>query len=638
MQTPHLAFTVTARALLLLAVATPPLARASTPTDSIEASRAYLTREMDRYHDHFGVYEDVSSPDNHFHVYAKLPGADAPVALNGSWTSTRHSGATAMRCELLPGGTGGYYFLAGVLAPPDTTPQPNFGTWPDAGYDGDLTAAVSLSFWVKGASGGEVIDFFLAGVGRNPATGTPTVAFPDSSPRWPPLGTLYTLSAEWTQITIPVAGRDLSHVIGGFGWYASAAHNPGGAVFYLDDIRYELSGAGGAARLEKPRFIRSYFTHPVQSLPEPVNAFDLALRNVAFTYDNALATLAFLAHGSADSVRRARLIGDAFVCAAAHDRSFNGDRLRSAYAAGDLVVPPGWRPNGRAGTVIIPGYWDEVLQQFLEVAQQDVDTGNNAWAVVALLALWTRTGHQPYRDTALAIAGGFIESQHNTSGTYQGYLGGLDNPESGVPVQRPYASSEHNIDVYAAFTRLFQITGDAAWATRAQHARTFVLAMWDTPLGCYRPGTLNPETINTTYDQLALDVQPWSLLAQLNPGGRDAQVLDCALARHALTSDGFSGFDFNTDVDGVWFEGTGQMATALAVGGRVATADFYRSELRRVHGNPPLGKLLGHLAASHDGVTTGFSLLYHRRLHLGATSWNVFGQLGANPYYQPVVP
>ncbi len=101
------------------------------------------------------------------------------------------------------------------------------------------------------------------------------------------------------------------------------------------------------------------------------------LRNTAFTYDNTLGLLAFLADGSADSLRRAKLIGDAFVYASQHDRTFNDGRLRSDYAAGDIVLPPGWTPNGRLGTVPIPGFFDEKQQKFFEVEQGAVDTGNN---------------------------------------------------------------------------------------------------------------------------------------------------------------------------------------------------------------------------------------------------------------------
>jgi len=47
-----------------------------------------------------------------------------------------------------------------------------------------------------------------------------------------------TLSTAWQQVTIPLAGMDLTHIIGGFGWVASAQDNSHGAIFYLDDIGY----------------------------------------------------------------------------------------------------------------------------------------------------------------------------------------------------------------------------------------------------------------------------------------------------------------------------------------------------------------------------------------------------------------
>jgi hypothetical protein len=47
----------------------------------------------------------------------------------------------------------------------------------------------------------------------------------------------------------------------------------------------------------------------------------------------------------------------------------------------------------------------------------------------------------------------------------------------------------------------------------------------------------------------------------------------------------------------------------------------------------PAGNGLGIVAAARDAVTSGFGFKLFRRLHIGATSWNVFGQLGFNPYY-----
>lgn len=54
--------------------------------------------------------------------------------------------------------------------------------------------------------------------------------------------------------------------------------------------------------------------------------------------------------------RRARLIADAFVYAAEHDRRFDDGRLRSTYSAGDIALPPGWMPNNRAGTAPVAAF------------------------------------------------------------------------------------------------------------------------------------------------------------------------------------------------------------------------------------------------------------------------------------------
>ncbi|KKL78106.1 hypothetical protein LCGC14_2028150, partial [marine sediment metagenome] len=41
-----------------------------------------------------------------------------------------------------------------------------------------------------------------------------------------------------------------------------------------------------------------------------------------------------------------------------NDRYFTDGRLRNAYQGGDLVLFPGWRPNGKDNTVRMPGWWD----------------------------------------------------------------------------------------------------------------------------------------------------------------------------------------------------------------------------------------------------------------------------------------
>ena len=75
---------------------------------------------------------------------------------------------------------------------------------------------------------------------------------------------------------------------------ADSTHNPDGAVFFLDDIQFELSASARAKRLDQPRFLRSYTTLPLQ--PDPFDAvkdgdLDFVLRNLAFTYDKTIEVL-----------------------------------------------------------------------------------------------------------------------------------------------------------------------------------------------------------------------------------------------------------------------------------------------------------------------------------------------------------
>ena len=614
--------------------------------DSIE----YLRRVQDQFHDRIPVYQDVSSAGNRFVSYAKFPDSNAAVSMDGSWTDTVHGDATAIRAEfqdVIGANFGGFYFLNGVLSDTATSPVPNFGTVDNAGVN--LDGVVSLTFWARGETGGEQIEFFLAGVGRDSVTGAPTQPFPGSSPRHPAQGTLTQLTAQWTQYSIDVSALDSSYVLGGFGWVASDAFNPGGAVFYIDDIEYGLSDAAREARLNQPRFLTSFST--LSNQPDPAvcaatPGFDLALRNMAFSYDNALAILAFLANGSPDGIRRARLIADAFVHAASHDRFLNSSSfsgaIRSGYMAGDLALPPGWTPGGVEEAVALPGYFCEQPQLFFETAQESLDVGNNAWVMIALLATYEVTNEPTYLNAATAM-GNFIRTFRNGTGTFQGFQGGIDNFENDVahptdpPTNRPWASGEHNLDIVAGFSTAGVVTNDASWANDVAHARALVDALWDPAIGCYLAGTHDPETLNMDVGQLPLDVQSWAALAIPGVFAIHPELLACPETHHATTDAGFTGFDFNDDVDGVWFEGTAQMAAAHAMANDEQKIATYNSELERAQKTPPYGDGFGTVAATHDALSTGFGFEYFRRLHIAVAAWNVFSQRPFNPYYQDIL-
>lgn len=112
-------------------------------------------------------------------------------------------------------------------------PDGNWGVRKDAGYN--LDNATSLHFWARGDKGGEQITFLMGGIWGQ---------YPDS--QQPALSTdVITLTTEWTEYTLDLRGRDLSRVIGGFGFVTDRCLNPEPITFYLDNIYYVLSGDPG---------------------------------------------------------------------------------------------------------------------------------------------------------------------------------------------------------------------------------------------------------------------------------------------------------------------------------------------------------------------------------------------------------
>jgi len=94
----------------------------------------------------------------------------------------------------------------------------------DGGFD--LTGAATLSFWVRGARGGEKVKFGYGLLGRDKA-------FYDTDKDEVEV----TLTSAWKQVTLPLKGKDLSRIKSGFYWTLAGQGKP--LTFYLDDIVYD---------------------------------------------------------------------------------------------------------------------------------------------------------------------------------------------------------------------------------------------------------------------------------------------------------------------------------------------------------------------------------------------------------------
>jgi hypothetical protein len=457
------------------------------------------------------------------------------------------------------------------------------------------------------------------------------------------------------------------------------------ALIRLNFKRISLSAAGllFVLTMGLPAHVAAQSTttfrhHPVNFLNQMLNAYQTGttlrlvqsyadqegLGTTAFTYDNALVILAYLAAetGSGTHLAFARLLGDSLLYAQDHDPYHDG-RLRKAYWVAPFTLPYAnndsyfIRKDGNVNLVGAPWYF------------VDSAVGDMAWAGIALAQLYARTGDTRYLNGAVRLGDWIFNNTYDTRGA-GGYIFGLNNDNQKVLVK----SSEHNIDVYALFSNLLApLTHQLVWDTRGAHALNFLKAMWNPDKGLFYTGT-DPSGVTIAYSPLPEDPQSWSYLALWDPNY--ARTLDWAKTNLAVTDSptspnasftgdiDFSGVTFSDvskratmpaqptdgqpDPDAVWFEGTAQLALALWERDVGPGPDFlsdrttawdYLEQIKRAQdalGNNQTvgGKTLlrGGVVAASSVLNSGFGFSYNPRLHIGATAWYLMAAYNFNPY------
>ncbi len=547
----------------------------------------YLDLLFWQYHKHFYVYRNADSGGNHF-IPSGWMGDVNDITFEADCSENPHSPPTCIRITYIPKGIKGW---AGIFW---QYPENNWGS--KRGLD--LSGAKRLIFWARGEKGGEKAEFKIGlGMGKDLSYSISTG--------------IITLSKNWKKYVIPLNGVDLRNLIGGFCWVTNTVANPKGATIYLDDIQFDLR------RDNTLRFLQSYEITSSEK--------DIPLRNTAFLYDNALALIAYIERGSAEDLKKAKLIADSFVYAQSHDRYFKDGRLRNAYQSGDLIDPlTGWAR--------LPGWWDKKKKKWFEDKYQvSTHTGNLAWTIIALLDAYEIFQEHKYIEAALGLAR-WIEKNCKDNRGKGGYTGGFEGWRD-KQKKILWKSTEHNLDVYVAFERLYQITKNKKWHNLALHAKRFVLSMWNQKQGHFWAGTLQ-DGITVNKSSIPVDIQAWAILALRDKSFSSAlwwAEKNCFVKRCPVC--GAVGFDFNNDRDGVWYEGTAQVALGFLFTGEREKYNNLVKLLKKAQLNS--GAIP---AACHDGVSTGFGWKYYKRAHLGATCWFLFALKGFNPYWNSYIP
>lgn len=594
-----------------------------TSEQSISAAFEFLYRQMDLLHRELIIYDEPY----YAAFFPSYIGDTKAIDVNAAYQGEFVSGKNSFRINYQPERQNKTGEFSIVFLYPD-------GNW--GKHKGrNLQGATTLRFWAKSEKQ-VAVNFKIGGLNRgvNQHSNTP---LKDS---FGPVETGFIrLHPKWTQYEIPLRNNDLSSVIAGFIFTLEGGRNSANNPIYLDKITIDLD------KTEQPRFVQSFYPtgYPTPGAP-----------NIAHTYDQALVLLAFLARGTDEDLRRSKLIADAMLLAQKNDRDYHDGRLRNGYASGELL-------DELRHTTRFPGKYikdkvcvnsEDQLNKKSGCYEEDSyalgnDTGNNAWAALALVQFYHIVKNRPnlldrdpdtYLHAAIKIAKWIVDEHKAKEG---GYFGGYEI-EDGQWIQSRWRSAEHNIDLIALFRHLayaqkaIDPMKSAAWNKEEKHAQDFVKSIRSMDNNnLVHLWTGKNECGETNKSPIPLDVQTWGILAL--DSSYYGPILDWALANCREQNKTYL-FDFNcNDGDGTWWEGTAQMTLALKYVKRYQEAEQHMNELRmgQILSGDPLGAFP---AASIPQLTTGFikewgTWIYTNEPHIGATAWFLFAALGKNPYY-----
>lgn len=203
-------------------------------------------------------------------------------------------------------------------------------------------------------------------------------------------------------------------------------------------------------------------------------SYDMPGDKTTWTYDQAIAIMAFLAVGD---VSTAQLCADSML--KIRDEEFNV-----------------WADSYNVCT-------SEVLAKPMAV-------GPNAWMGMALLQLYEVTKKQKYLSASEYI-GNFVLLMQSQTGPAKGSVsGGYDENRDLFP----WTSTEHNVDSVAFLITLAEHTNNKSYQTAAIEIVTWLdRAMWDKELKCYYPGYEDNRKALLSHFPERLDSQTWSILA-----------------------------------------------------------------------------------------------------------------------------
>ena len=504
---------------------------------------------------------------------------------------------------------------------------------------------------------------------------------------------------EWTEMSLPIPESiDSTNIHRLFTIVTNDLNAPNGGTILLDNIRLEPVPINQSEMLSFPISTQTFGVIPFKeagsgrvTIPS-----DQAVRNLTTTYESALAIIALLNRGNQQDVDDAHLIADTFLYALEHDNSGdplptgpNGNvGLHNGYISGDIALFNGQGEGaGRKGEIRLSGFSASANlcgPSGFCLLLDGATGGNNAFAILALLAVYNESNDSKYLDGARTIANWIKENLRDTTNTgFGGYF--LGYPDAGeIPKLLITGKSvENNADIFVAFHALSKIENELGdidkaneWTNLANEAGDFVMEMFDPDIGHFHAGTVpvgtepspgikpdgtikGNEAINTFE---FLDADTFTTLAMAWASRYKDQIdwrkpvlyaLDNFTRIITVNDDDFEGFNIEKTTsagpDGIAWEFTAQVVVTMLLVDSIYEElrfkddiAFYLNQIQKAQRDAPFGDGLGIVASTLlDGdqlapidqcLSTPFQCI-PERVGLAATTWAIFAEMNINPLF-----
>jgi hypothetical protein len=297
------------------------------------------------------------------------------------------------------------------------------------------------------------------------------------------------------------------------------------------------------------------------------------LRDVCFTYDQAVAAIAFMIKGD---TKRTQSILDRL-----QDLQNSSGSWYTAYHCNNSTV---WE-------------WDQHVGPVL-------------WVTLAIAAYEQSIGDTSYHSVATNAINWAMQFQQSD--------GGINGGINGNGNILTWASTEHNEDA-------FSVLSHYGYSKEALHVKSFLDDhVWDISQGRWWGGRNDPRD--------PLDVNAWGVSALGKIGKHNYQdSLNYVMTHHRNVQSNIDGYDFDSDKDDVWLEGTCQMAVAFQVVGRYGESNYFIEEVIKSQ------DLTGGIPYSINGTWNGYWKMSTKK-SVAATGWLIFATEHVNPMRPNTLP